>query len=228
MFEHPILNAIRREGFMPLGWFAPRPEDEVPPADEDQPAQFVVLIGNAGPEMFQRFRSTCRAAEDSLDEWCREVIGKMAVEVCAKAVFPFDKPPAPFLRWARRGGATHQSPLGFNIHADFGLWHAYRAALIFGAEFDIPPIKSISPCETCQSKPCLSACPVNAFDGTSYEVNSCVDHIVSPKGTDCMSGGCLARRACPVGRAYAYVPAQMQFHMIAFRNSRLAARQQTG
>jgi hypothetical protein len=31
-----------------------------------------------------------------------------------------------------------------------------------------------------------------------------------------MSGGCLARRACPVGREYAYDPAQARFHMQAF------------
>jgi len=43
-----------------------------------------------------------------------------------------------------------------------------------------------------------------------------------------MSGGCLARRACPVGQYYAYEPEQMHFHMLAFRKSRLAARGKTG
>jgi hypothetical protein len=31
-----------------------------------------------------------------------------------------------------------------------------------------------------------------------------------------MAGGCLARRACPVGPAHAYDAAQAQFHMAAF------------
>jgi hypothetical protein len=35
-----------------------------------------------------------------------------------------------------------------------------------------------------------------------------------------MTGGCLARRACPVGTDYAYDPRQAAFHMTAF----LAAR----
>jgi hypothetical protein len=43
-----------------------------------------------------------------------------------------------------------------------------------------------------------------------------------------MASGCLARRACPVGKDYVYDPAQMQFHMTAFRNSRLAADGQSG
>ena len=41
---------IRRAGFTPLGWFAPTPEDKVPDG-----ARFVILIGNAGPDMFRRF-----------------------------------------------------------------------------------------------------------------------------------------------------------------------------
>jgi len=71
------------------------------------------------------------------------------------------------------------------------------------------------------AKPCLSACPVDAFSGTSYDVAACAAHIGSTAGEDCMAGGCLARRACPVGQAFAYGPAQAQFHMRAF----LAARQ---
>jgi hypothetical protein len=228
MFEHPILNAIRRDGFLPLGWFAPEPEDGVPPLADGGAAEFIILVGNAGPSMFSRFSRERKSAAHSLDEWCRQVIGGLAAQLDAKAVFPFDKPALPFLRWAKRGGQSHQSPLGLTIHADFGLWHAYRAALIFAAVFDIPPIKSKSPCEACAEKPCLSACPVNAFDGAAYDVDSCVDHIASPHGGDCMAGGCLARRACPVGRAYVYEPAQMQFHMNAFRNSRLAARAVSG
>ena len=48
--EHPILIAIRRASFTPLGWFAPKPEDRAP-----EGARFIILIGNAGPHMFQRF-----------------------------------------------------------------------------------------------------------------------------------------------------------------------------
>jgi hypothetical protein len=31
-----------------------------------------------------------------------------------------------------------------------------------------------------------------------------------------VGGGCLARRACPVGQAHVYGPAQARFHMAAF------------
>ncbi len=210
--EHPILNSIRCEGFTPLSWFAPVTADRVP-----HDARFVILIGNAGSQMFRRFARERDPRYDRLDDWCGEVIGALAQELDARAVFPFDKPPYPFLTWARRGGAGHVSPLGLNIHPQYGLWHAYRAALLFPVAFDLPPLSpGAHPCETCSGKPCLTACPVRAFSPAKYEVETCVDHVASAAGEDCMAGGCLARRACPVGQAYTYLPEQALFHMDAF------------
>jgi hypothetical protein len=228
MFEHPVLNAIAREGFVTLGWFAPKPRDGVPALGDGSAANFVILIGNAGPTMFRRFARERGKGENPLDRWCAAVISALAETVGAKAVFPSDKPALPFLTWARASGLSHVSPLGLNIHADYGLWHAYRAALLFPIIFDFPQTMSKHPCETCVGKPCLTACPVHAFEGQSYNVEACVDHIASVEGAKCMSGGCLARRACPVGQHYAYEPEQMHFHMLAFRKSRLAARGKTG
>jgi len=130
--EHPILNAIQRASFTPLGWFAPRADDRVP-----HDARFVILIGNAGPEMFRRFARERDPHREKLDDWCRESIGALARDLDARAIFPFDKPPYPFLTWARRGGAGHVSPLGLIVHPQYGLWHAYRAALLFPVAFDL-------------------------------------------------------------------------------------------
>lgn len=216
--EHPILTAIRRAAFTPLGWFAPKPEDRVPDG-----ARFVILIGNAGTDMFRRFARERDPSHDTMDDWTRDAVGPLASALDARAVYPFEMdPPWPFLTWARRGGAGHVSPLGLNIHPTYGLWHAYRAALLFPVEFDLPsPRLGQHPCETCAEKPCLAACPVSAFDGTSYDVMACASHIATEAGTACRSGGCLARHACPVGQGFAYAPAQAEFHMRAF----LAARQ---
>ena len=207
--EHPILNRIRREFFTPLGWFSPTDMGET---------KFVILIGNAGPDMFRRFS---REAKGSMDEWTRAVVEPLAIDLDAKAVFPFDVPHQPFLSWARRGGAGHVSPLGLNIHPTYGLWHAYRAALLFPVEFDLPRASTgAHPCESCALKPCLSACPVSAFDGKTYDVDGCGVH-VNAGPNDCMDGGCLARRACPIGVQYQYAKPQAQFHMQAFARARL-------
>ncbi len=213
--EHPILSRIRREGFAVLGWFAPATTDQIPDS-----TRFVILIGNAGTDMFRRFANEC-TPRDSMDEWTRATVDPLAADLHAQAVYPFDSPPLPFLTWARKAGAGHTSPLGLNIHPTFGLWHAYRAALLFPVAFDLPRHSSgAHPCESCAEKPCLSACPVSAFDGTSYDVAACGRHVLSDAGEACMTGGCLARRACPVGKAFIYHPVQMQFHMKAFAAAR--------
>ena len=182
------------------------------------PTRFVILIGNAGPDMFRRF---AREAKGSMDEWTRRVVEPLAGDLDAKAVFPFDVPHQPFLSCARRGGAGHVSPLGLNIHQSYGLWHAYRAALLFPVEFDLPRVAAgAHPCETCALKPCLSACPVSAFDGKKYDVEACGVHVNAGPNA-CMDGGCLARLACPIGVQYQYARPQAQFHMQAFAKARL-------
>jgi epoxyqueuosine reductase QueG len=214
--EHPILTRIKLEGFTALGWFVPREGDGV-----STETKFVILIGNAGPDMFYRFARARDPRTELLDDWTRDVVTPLAKDLGAEAVFPFDKPPQPFLTWARKAGAGHTSPLGLNIHRTYGLWHAYRAALLFPVEFDLPKnTAGAHPCESCADKPCLTACPVNAFDGVSYNVKICGRHILSEAGTTCMQGGCKARLACPIGKPYHYPSMQMQFHMKAFQKAR--------
>ena len=179
--DHPILTSIRRAGFTPLGWFEPAATDAVP-----HDARFIILIGNAGPDMFRRFAQERDYKTAKIDDWTRDVIGGLAEDLSAKAVFPFDTPPLPFLTWARRAGAGHVSPLGLNIHPTYGLWHAFRAALLFPVAFDLPMQSAgAHPCETCADKPCLSACPVHAFDGSSYNVAACAAHLETPASEAC-------------------------------------------
>ena len=71
--EHPILTSIRRAGFTPLGWFEPRAADAVP-----HEAKFVILVGNAGPEMFRRFAHERDHRSAKIDDWTRDVIGGLA------------------------------------------------------------------------------------------------------------------------------------------------------
>ena len=218
--EHPVLTSIRRAGFLPFGWFTPKEEDGVGPQ-----AKFVILIGNAGPDMFRKFARERDPSKDRIDDWTREVVSDLANDLQATAIFPFGEPAYPFLTWAKRSGAGHTSPLGLNIHPTYGLWHAYRAALLFPVEFDLPRQSAgLHPCESCADKPCLSACPVGAFSGTSYDVESCAAHVGSPAGIDCLDNGCRARRACPVGKSFTYHPYQAQFFMRAF----VAARRKSG
>jgi hypothetical protein len=180
----------------------------------------VVLVGVVGGRCWDAFQAAeeSRQSPHPLDRWSRRVVTGLAAELGAEALFPFGGPPfLPFLRWARRAEAVHPSPIGPLIHPDYGLWHAYRGALAFAECLDLPPAdQRPSPCDSCADKPCLTTCPVAAFSQTGYDVPACIGHLLGDSGGDCLGGGCLARRACPVGVAFQYPPAQMGFHMRAF------------
>ncbi|MCP5368639.1 MAG: hypothetical protein H6907_18575 [Hyphomicrobiales bacterium] len=212
--------AVRAAGLTPRGAFHPGPGDGVPAAAPGRPAATLVLVGNAGPAMWAAFAAACDPDRDLLDDWSRRVVGGLARDLGAAACFPFDAPPLPFQRWARRAEPCHPSPLGIFIHARYGLWHGYRGALLFADRLDLPPQDPApSPCDTCDGRPCLSACPVAAFTGAGYDTAACAGHLAADAGRDCMAGGCRARHACPVGQEYAYAPAQQRFHMAAFRRA---------
>lgn len=178
----------------------------------------VVVVGHAGPLLWQRFTAARPDGPDPLDRWTRATLAPVAERVGASLVLPNDGPPwHPFQRWAVRAEAVHPSPLGLLIHPQFGLWHALRAALLFPDARALPPRpETASPCAACAARPCLTACPVGAFNGTRYDATTCAAHVGSAAGTDCRERGCRARRACPVGRDRAWGDAQQAFHMAAF------------
>jgi hypothetical protein len=181
----------------------------------------VALLGLAGRRGWAAFTASPEAedgAADPLDRWSRRVVDRLAAELGARALYPFEGPPYwPFQRWARRAAPMYVSPLGLLIHQEDGLWRGYRGALAFAERLAVPPIDAAtSPCETCRARPCLSACPVGAFTEPGYNVAACAAHLSAPAGRECMERGCLARRACPVGAKHTQEPHEAAFHMQAF------------
>jgi len=205
-------------GLILRGGFHPVEEDGAPDGTAT-----LLLIGNAGPALWRRSGDALGEEADAMDAWTRRVMEPIAGRFGAKVLYPFGGPPYhPFQRWAKRAEGLHSSPLGMLIHPEYGLWHAYRAALCFAEEVAVPVrAPFVNPCEACADKPCLSTCPVAAFsveDG--YDVPGCAAHLKSRQGTDCMTLGCRARRACPIGRDMIYDPDQAAFHMRAFLRAR--------
>ena len=203
-------------GLLALGAFAPAVEDEVPDLAPGTACRTLVLVGNAGPDMWRAY--TAQANGRCLDDWCRDGLTPLARTHDALAVFPWERPFRPFQRWLRRAGRTYASPIGIDIHPDYGLWWGLRGALAFAAPLDLDlPAAGDNPCETCAERPCLSACPVSAFGQEGYDVAACAAHLRAQAGADCMALACRARLACPIGRDYTQSPDQAAFHMRAFR-----------
>ena len=223
-----ILTKLAKEaeaaGLALRGGFHPAVDERLPPLADGRPARTLLLLGMVGRAGWETFTRSpeARLDRDPLDSWTRRVVSELAGGIGALPLFPFEGPPYwPFQRWAMRAEPVAVSPLGILIHPEYGLWHAYRAALLLGERLDLPrPAPQPRPCESCAGRPCLTACPVGAFTGTEYRVEACAGHIASPAGALCMEEGCRARDACPIGRAYRYPPAQIRFHMQAFLRAR--------
>lgn len=217
-----LATAASAHGLGVVGAFDVEPGDDAPPG-----VATLALLGYDGPKMWAAFARSAEASDGALhpmDRWTRRIGDMLAAELGAEALYPFGAPARPFLRWAQRAEAVWSSPIGMLVSARRGLWASYRLALAFRRPLTLletaaPALER--PCESCVDRPCLSACPVNAFDGGSYDVAACAAHLRRPEGTDCLTQGCRARRACPVGRRFTHEPAQAEFHMRAF----LAARE---
>ena len=210
-------NAIHALGMMLRGGFYPANTDQVPNVRPGAQTLTVVLIGNAGASFWSQFAAGEHDDRDPMDHWTRSMIEPIAAAVGARAAYPSDRPLLPFQSWARRSDAVHPSPIGLLIHPDFGLWHAYRAALLFPAKLALPNrAERPSPCFSCTDKPCLSACPVHCFGPAGFDAHACDRHLAIDAGHTCLELGCRARDACPIGSTYRYPAEQIHFHMMAF------------
>ncbi len=168
--------------------------------------------------MWQAFEAQAdRQRPNPLDSWLRPEIERVAAKVDATSVFPNDGPPfVPVQDCAAPAEPVYRSPIGIMIHPEFGLWQVYRAALLFRDRIELPPrMAALSPCDTCVKKLCLTVCPADAFRPDSFDARACGSHVENASGRNCRERGCLARRACPVGRDYLYENDQQAFHAAA-------------
>ena len=187
--------------------------------DESLPngTRSVLMLGPQEPGFWVHIRSQPEwdGAPDPMDRWSRRVIGRLACDLGAKALFPFGGPPwQPFYSMALRTGRVWESPVRILVQAEQGLMVSFRGALALRAAVDLPaPVAR--PCDTC-AKPCLTACPAAALTGDGYDVPSCHRYLDTEPGADCMNFGCAVRRACPLSESYARLSAQSAYHMGQF------------
>lgn len=216
-----VANALAANGLIVRGGFGFGDDEMAPAASSGVPAKSVLLVGQAGAAPWPHFQRWLgqpgRPVANPLDTWSREVIGAVAQGCGARAVSPSDRPYLPFQQWAMRAEGLKPSPLGVLMHPQYGLWHAYRGALLFEDEISLAEAhEAIHLCDTCVDKPCLKSCPVDAYSGQGFAHEACLDHVRGPRGEPCRTGGCLDRNACPYGTDYRYPPEVQAFHMAAF------------
>lgn len=179
----------------------------------------ILMIAPAKAGFWSVFGASREAMDghaDPLDRWTRRIGDTLAASVEGVALYPFGEPAWPFMDWARRSRRAWPSPIGMHVDAERGLWVNYRLAIGLPIALDKERDGHRRPCDDCFSRPCVTACPVGAFENCAYTVEACVAHLESAAGATCMRKGCLSRRACPVGRSDAPSDAQASHHMRAF------------
>ncbi|OZB19999.1 MAG: ferredoxin [Rhodobacterales bacterium 34-62-10] len=194
-----------------------------PNADHGCPAGTgtLILLSPQEPAFWPAFTASAEfgdGAPDPMDRWSARVIGKLAEDLGATPLFPFGGPPFhPFYAWALASGRAWASPVRLLVHDSAGLFASYRGALAVPNRLELPVQNPQNPCKTCQTQPCLSACPVSALGANGYDVPACRAYIAGSSGRDCVESGCAVRRACPISQHHGRLPAQSAFHMKAFQ-----------
>ncbi|MGZ9810955.1 ferredoxin [Pseudoroseicyclus sp. H15] len=180
-------------------------------------ARSIVLLSPAEPGFWPLFQTSPEAQDglpDAMDRWSTRIVTALAVEMGATPLFPFGGPPwHPFIGWALRTGRAWASPVTLLVHERAGLFFSVRGALALSEPLE-PASPATRPCNDCAA-PCLPACPPRALTEEGYDVPACHGWLDRKAGAMCMDGGCLVRRACPVG-ADRRAEAQSAYHMKAF------------
>jgi hypothetical protein len=209
-----LKSQIRPAQLDVLGGFHPGATDGAPAG-----CKTVLLLGPLEPGFWPVLTASAEFQDgrsDPVDRWSSRVISQLAQDLGATPVFPFGGPPwHPFISWALRSTQAFSSPVSLLVHDRAGLMVSYRGALAFSHHIELPAT-SPSPCPGCKDRPCVTACPAGAITEGQYDVAACHAFLDTAEGQDCLQGGCLVRRACPVSKTYARNPAQSAFHMAAF------------
>ena len=208
-----IDTLLKQKNLRILGGFHPKPEDDAPPNSKT-----LILLGPFEPKFWSEFKNSLEyqnKIKNPLDTWSERVISAIAKKLEAEPIFPFGTPPfKPFYKWALLTKRAHESPISLLVHDEAGLFVSYRGALSFDFKVTLPPVAA-NPCIGC-SAPCLTICPVQAFNKKSYDASGCITHIKTTDTKQCISKGCAARRICPISKNFGRLPEQSAFHMKAF------------
>lgn len=172
----------------------------------------LILIGHGGRRLWERVSAGGLQGADPIDEYTRHTIAAWFADRMPGRHFRLLYPGEQMLGLQQLGtlaGWHHPSPFMVGLDDEWGSWFAYRAVVLADTDFEPSAVaKRTAPCLSCQSKPCIAACPGDALDGGSFSQVRCADHRLQ-HGSSC-EATCVARLACPVAVEHRYSDAQMR------------------
>lgn len=175
----------------------------------------LLLIGNGGPAFWRQLSARGLSGADPVDRYSRWQVERLLTDYWGaprvRWLYP-DPTPVPLQQLGALAGWHHPSPLGIGINERYGLWFAYRAAVL--VDLELPPSVpwgGSSPCASCSDKPCIRTCPAGAAaTGQVFAVARCHPYRHAPQSP--CAATCLARLACPVAPEMRYSDDQLAYH----------------
>lgn len=175
----------------------------------------LILVGNAGPDMWRNIPREYFDRQHPVDDFARDTVHRLMTRYAGdeswKLLFPGEDSPS-LISLGKIAGWHFDSPLGSGINSNAGLWFAYRAVVALAA--DLPSTSYAagdSPCLSCESRACVQNCPSEAvsFD-RSPDLQRCLTHRTQPDSSCAKT--CVARLSCPVAPQFRYDDSQLHYH----------------
>ena len=173
-----------------------------------------VLIASGGPQIWRAVQQhELFKTSEPIDNFSTLISLQfltMFLDTEAYYLYPSDLP-IPLGRIGHRAGWSFQSPMGISIHPEFGTWFAYRTMFLLKdhvAQSDSAPFEH--PCNSCEDKPCISACPSGAVGEIGqFGMDDCSLYRIKDQSP--CSFTCISRTRCPVGAEFQYLPEQLEY-----------------
>ncbi|GIX14477.1 MAG: hypothetical protein KatS3mg118_2436 [Paracoccaceae bacterium] len=218
-----IAGRARRDGLAVLAAMHPAPGDGAP-----EGAGTLVLLGPAGRAWERAFAAGPEAGDgrpDPVDRWSRRVIGRMAADLGARALYPFDGPPwPPVIRWALASGWCHSSPVGMLVHPQAGLWFSCRGVLALAPAIALPPAARLPPVRPAAASPAAAPVRWRRWAAGATMSRHAWAIWAAPGARAALRWAARSGMPAPPARPSAPEPAQAARHMAAFLAGASGAR----
>lgn len=172
----------------------------------------LLLIGHAGKRLWEAVQAANILSADPIDDFTVQTTKRWFAQCLAShpydIIYPTTATAIGLQRLGQLAGWHHATPFKVGIDHEWGTWFAYRAVVLTNTQFEPSrPVQTPSPCEACQTKPCISHCPPGALAGGQFDFEKCIGY--RKQSDSRCKNTCLARLSCPVGEVHRYSDAQI-------------------